>query len=181
MKTNRILCFFAFILSVCTASAQLSTLSLSAGQRHAMALRSDGSIWAWGTNRVGELGLGTNILAMSPMRIAGVTNVISISAGAFHSLAVQSNGVVWAWGTNNDGRLGNGTFISSSNPVPVSRITNAVMVAAGGNHSLALLANGHVMAWGANVAGQLGTINLCSLEISRMSWLWRLAQIFRWH
>jgi RHS repeat-associated protein len=162
MKINRILCFFAFILSVCTASAQLSTLSLSAGQRHAMALRSDGSIWAWGTNQVGELGLGTNTLAMWPMQISSLSNVVWVSAGPLHTLAVQGNGTVWAWGTNNDGRLGTGTFTATSNPVPVISITNAVMVAAGANHSLAILANGKVMAWGANSGGQLGTGNTIS-------------------
>src|ERR1035441_6552934 len=127
MKLKRILSFFVLILSICGVRAQLSTLSLSAGQRHAMALRSDGSVWAWGTNQFGELGLGTNKVILSPARVANLTNVISIASGALHSLAVQGNGTAWAWGLNNDGRLGNGTFLSSSNPVPVSQITNAII------------------------------------------------------
>jgi len=162
MKINRILALFLLILSICVAHAQLSTLSISAGQNHAMALRSDGSVWTWGTNQVGELGLGTNKSTWSPTRVPSVTNAVSISAGAFHSLAVQGNGTVLAWGTNTDGRLGNGTFVTASNPVPVTRITNAIMVAAGGSHSLAVLANGQVMGWGANVSGQLGTTNTVS-------------------
>ena len=164
MQTKRLIYLFTFLLSVAIARGQtnLTTLAVSAGQAHALALRSDGSVWAWGTNRDGELGLGTNNLVSAPQRVANVTNIISISAGALHSLAVQSNGIVWAWGLNTDGRLGNGTSTTSTNPVPVSRITNAVMVAAGGNHSLAVLANGQVMAWGSNLGGQLGTGNTIS-------------------
>jgi RHS repeat-associated protein len=164
MQTKRVIHFFILLLSIAVARGQtnLTTLSLSAGQRHALALRSDGSVWAWGTNQFGELGLGTNTLVSSPTRIASITNVISISAGPLHSLVVESNGTVWAWGTNNDGRLGSGNFITASNPVSVTRITNAVMAAAGGNHSLAVLANGSVMAWGANSGGQLGTGNTIS-------------------
>ena len=143
-------------------TTNLSTVSLSAGQKFGLTLRSDGSVWAWGTNQLGELGLGTNALAMWPTRIAGVSNVTFIATGTFHSLAVQGNGTVNSWGLNSDGRLGNGNFTSSSNPVVVTRITNAVAVSAGGNHSLALLANGSVMAWGANYGGQLGTSNTIS-------------------
>lgn len=164
MQTKRLVHFFVLLLSIAVAHGQtnLTTLSLSAGQRHALALRSDGSVWAWGTNQFGELGLGTNTIISAPTRIASITNVISISAGPLHSLAVESNGTVWAWGTNNDGRLGSGNFLTASNPVAVANITNAIMVAAGGNHSLALLANGSVMAWGANYGGQLGTGNTIS-------------------
>jgi len=164
MKNNRLVYFVIFLLSAAIARGQanLTTLGVSAGQAHALALRSDGSVWAWGTNRDGELGLGTNNLVTAPQRVANVTNIIAISAGALHSLAVQSNGIVWAWGLNTDGRLGNGTSTTSTNPVPVSRITNAVMVAAGGSHSLAVLANGQVMAWGSNLGGQLGTGNTIS-------------------
>ena len=165
MQNKRFLFFFVFLLSAVITRAdndQLTTLSISAGQKYALALRSDGTVWAWGTNQVGEIGLGTNTLVLWPTRIAGITNAVSISASSLHSLAVQSNGTVWAWGLNGDGRLGNGNFNTASNPVAVTRITNAIMVSAGGSHSLGLLANGSVMAWGANIGGQLGTGNIIS-------------------
>ncbi|HEV2329300.1 MAG TPA: hypothetical protein VGY56_10990 [Verrucomicrobiae bacterium] len=169
---KRLIPVFTLFLSMIVAHGQtnLTTLSLSAGQRHALALRSDGSVWAWGTNQFGELGLGTNALILAPTRIASITNVIAISAGPLHSLAVEGNGTVWAWGTNNDGRLGSGNFVTASNPVAVAVITNATLVAAGGNHSLALLANGSVMAWGANYGGQLGTGNTISTKQTRPLW-----------
>src|SRR5579863_3845319 len=151
MQLKRLLqCAILFLsLATCHAQTNLTTLGLSAGQKFGLTLRSDGSVWAWGTNQLGEVGLGTNTLVLWPTRVASVTNVVSISAGSLHSLAVQNNGTVWAWGLNSDGRLGNGNFNTASNPVAVTRITNAVAVSAGGNHSLALLANGSVMAWGA--------------------------------
>ena len=164
MKLHRLLLCATVLLSQVASHGQtaLSTVQLSAGQKFGLTLRSDGSVWAWGTNQVGEVGLGTNTLVLWPTRIASVTNAVSISAGSLHSLAAQGNGTVWAWGLNSDGRLGNGNFNTASNPVAVTRITNAVMVSAGGNHSLALLANGSVMAWGANYGGQLGTGNTIS-------------------
>lgn len=164
MKLHRLIFSAIILLSQATSHGQatLTTAQLSAGQKYGLTLRSDGSVWAWGTNQVGEVGLGTNTLVLWPTRIASVTNAVSISAGSLHSLAVQSNGTVWAWGLNSDGRLGSGNFSTASNPVAVTRITNAIAVSAGGSHSLALLANGSVMAWGANNGGQLGTGNTVS-------------------
>ena len=164
MKLHRLLLCAIVLLSQIASHGQtaLTTVQLSAGQKFGLTLRSDGSVWAWGTNQVGEVGLGTNTLVLWPTRIASVTNAVSISAGSLHSLAAQGNGTVWAWGLNSDGRLGNGNFNTASNPVAVTRITNAVMVSAGGSHSLALLANGSIMACGANNGGQLGTGNTIS-------------------
>ena len=162
MKLHFLRGLVVFALSAALVQAdsdQLTTQALATGQRNALALRSDGTVWSWGTNRVGELGLGTNSLILSPRRVASLSNMLAIATGPQHSLAVSSNGVVWAWGANSDGRLGNGTFISASNPVVVSVITNSITVSAGATHSLAALSDGRVVAWGANNAGQLGTGN----------------------
>jgi len=143
------------------AVGNATTLAIAAGQGHALALRSDGTVWAWGANHYGQLGVPGVSFAEFPMRVAGLSNIVSIAAGADHSLAVQSNGHVWAWGANESGQLGNGNFTSSTVPVSVAGITNAVAVAGGGfegqgSHSLALLSSGMVMAWGTNADGQLG-------------------------
>ena len=133
--------------------------AIAAGGSHALALKSNGSVVAWGSNHFGQLGDGTNTDENTPVAVSGLTSgVTAISAGSAHSLAIQSGGAV-AWGENAAGQLGDGTgnFANSSLPVQVSGLTSGVTaVAAGGRHSLALLSTGSVRAWGSNLYGQLG-------------------------
>jgi RHS repeat-associated protein len=153
-----LLCVLA-TLSVIRAhadSTQMTTLAIAAGQNQGMALRADGTVWTWGNNTDGEMGIAGVANSAFPLRISGFSGVSGIAAGWTHSLAVQSNGTVWAWGTNSSGQLGTGNFTSSGVPTQVSVITNAVAVSAGSAHSLALLSNGKVMAWGTNAQEQLG-------------------------
>src|SRR5438128_2213736 len=74
-----------------SAPPQLTTLAVSAGDIHALALRSDGTVWAWGTNRIGELGLGGTLLTPFPMHISRLSNMVGIAAGPLHSVTVQSS------------------------------------------------------------------------------------------
>jgi len=155
--TSRILSLLAAsAVSLLADSTQMTTVGISGGQNHALALRSDGSVWSWGTNNTGQMG---NTVSNSPfpVRVSGVTNAVGIGAGWNHSLAAQANGLVFAWGTNDSGQLGNGTTTTpSAVPVQVTGITNAIAVSGGQSHSLALLSNGQVMAWGLNSSDQLG-------------------------
>jgi alpha-tubulin suppressor-like RCC1 family protein len=98
-----------------TVPVQVTGLSgvavLSAGGNHSMALKSDGTLWAWGFNNVGQLGDGTNIQRLAPVQVSGLSGVMSISAGEDHSLALQNNGTVWAWGQGGHGQLGDGQIL----------------------------------------------------------------------
>ncbi len=164
-----LLIFAAFIQTLlfpaATAQQVLTTKSLAAGSSHSMALRSDGTVWTYGTNNSGELGQGSTPLSLSPRRVQGLPVIAGISAGPLHSLAVGTNGTVWAWGTNGSGRLGNGTSTTASTAVQSTGITTGTAVSAGVGHSLALLSNGRVMVWGANESGQLGTGNTNALNV----------------
>jgi len=144
------------------------TASSGAGG-HALALMSDGTVWAWGYNYYGELGNGTNTNSNLPLQVkdpagTGVLTVIaSVSAGYFHSLALKSDGTVWAWGDNQYGQLGNGTNANSNLPVqvkdptdPTGYLTGIVAVSAFVHHALALKSDGTVWAWGLGGSGQLG-------------------------
>ena len=131
--------------------------SVASGIYHNLALRTDGTVWAWGWNAYGQLGDGTATDRWKPVRVAGLDDVISVSAGGAHSLAVKADGSVWAWGWNAVGQLGDGTTTDRHAPVPVTRLfTGVSSVAAGTLHSLALSSGGSVHAWGWNGVGQLG-------------------------
>ena len=85
MKFNQIAGFcLLFLLGTTTVradSAQMTTLSIAAGQSQALALRSDGSLWAWGTNQVGEMGIVGLNSSTFPIRIPSLNGVVSVAAG----------------------------------------------------------------------------------------------------
>ena len=92
------------------------------GEHHSLALREDGTVWAWGDNTAGKLGDGTITRRLTPIQVSGLTRVVAVSAGNHHSLALRENGTVWAWGFNLHGRLGDGT--TTSRNVPVQSLIN---------------------------------------------------------
>jgi len=130
-------------------------IAISAGAWYSLALRSDGTVWAWGQNAARQLGDGTNISRNSPVQI-DLRDIVAISAGSHHSLALRSDGTVWAWGDNGSGQLGNGGVSSRSIFVQVEGLRDIVAISAGSHHSLALRSDGTVWAWGWNKGGQLG-------------------------
>ncbi|MGD9858265.1 MAG: hypothetical protein AB7U20_25270, partial [Planctomycetaceae bacterium] len=127
------------------------------GGFQSMALKADGTVWAWGANDQGELGNGSadpyNAL---PVQVSDLDDVVAVSAGETHDLALNADGTVWAWGQNNDGQLGDGTILKRTKPVQVSGLEGVVAVGTGGRWSLAVKADGTVWAWGQNNFGQLG-------------------------
>ena len=99
---------------------------------------SDGTIWAWGFNREGQLGDGTTEQRITPVPGTGLTNVAAVAAGGYHGMALRSDRDRRAWGSNAAGLLGDGTTEQRITPVPVSGLTNVAAVAAGNFHSLAV-------------------------------------------
>jgi len=133
-------------------------VAIAAGAYHSLAVKGDGTVWAWGYNADGELGNGDATFTNStvPVQVSGLTGCTSVSAGAYHSLAVKGDGTVSTWGYNGDGELGDGTETDSNTPVQVLNIAGAVAVAGGAYSSVALLKDGTVWAWGDNSTGELG-------------------------
>ena len=146
-------------------SALSFVTSVAAGERHSLALLSDGTVMAWGAGASGQLGDGEEAGSFEPVAVEGLAGVKAIAAGEAHSLALLSNGTVMAWGANEAGQLGDGNTNESDVPVPVKGLTGVVAIAASGEHSLALLGNGTVMAWGANQLGQLGDGNTAQSDV----------------
>ncbi len=131
-------------------------VAVAAGASHGLALKNDGTVWAWGNNSYGQLGDGTTKQRLAPVQVEGLSSIIAIGAGQDHSLAVRSDGTVWAWGYNCSGQIGDNTTTNRLVPVQVSNLIGAVAVAGGGTHSLALRNDGTVWAWGENDWGQIG-------------------------
>jgi hypothetical protein len=133
-----------------------SITAISAGWNHTLAVRSDGTVWAWGYNFYRVLGDGTQTNRPSPIEVPGLTGIIAVAAGQLFSLALRSDGTVWSWGHNGYAELGDGTTTNRPTPVQVSGLTGVVQISAGGRGGLALRSDGTVWSWGNNAAGQLG-------------------------
>ena len=134
------------------------TPRLSAGALHTMAVKSNGTVWAWGYNGNGHLGDGTTVSRPSPVPVADLLGTsVAVAGGYRHTVATLSDGSVWAWGLNNYGQLGDGTTVDRWLPTQVSGLAGMTAVAAGDYHSLAVKSSdGTVWAWGSNNNGELG-------------------------
>jgi alpha-tubulin suppressor-like RCC1 family protein/uncharacterized protein YjdB len=132
--------------------------SVSAGLAyHTLALKSDGTAWAWGGNAFGQVGNGTQQEQDTPVPVAGGHTWQAVSAGGFHSLGITTGGQTYAWGTNRNGQLGYGALGDvSAVPQPVSGGHTFTAISGGAEFTLALDATGGGWAWGSNSDGQLG-------------------------
>ena len=130
--------------------------AIAGGADAGYALRSGGTMYAWGGNAKGQLGNGAITNSRVPVRVRGLTGVIAIAGGMYAGYALHADRTVSAWGYNNLGELGNGTTIDSHVPVHVRKLTGVIAIAGGGLSGFALRANGTVYAWGDNGSGELG-------------------------
>lgn len=130
--------------------------SLSATGHHSLALKSDGTLWAWGYNQYGQLGDETKDSTSTPKKIGLDGEWLSASAGDSHSIAIKANGTLWTWGSNRDGALGDGTTNDSSVPIQIGTETNWQNPGAGYAFSAAIKSDGTLWAWGNSDEGQIG-------------------------
>jgi alpha-tubulin suppressor-like RCC1 family protein len=129
---------------------------VTGGVNFQLALQSPGTLWAWGADGYGQLGLGNQTNYSSPVQVGALTTWTQISCGYAHSIAVQSNGTLWAWGYGGNGQLGLSDTTNRSSPVQVGALSTWTQVACGYYYTIALQSNGTLWAWGANDYGLLG-------------------------
>ncbi|HEV3232011.1 MAG TPA: fibronectin type III domain-containing protein, partial [Candidatus Dormibacteraeota bacterium] len=138
-----------------------NVIAISSSNFDNLAVEADGSVWAWGDDRYGQLGNGTasTTPTTTPTQVTGLTNVVRVSSGwYFHELALKSDGTLWAWGLNRRGQLGDGTTTNRSTPVQTTAtgFSNIVAIATGSEFSLAMTSDGKGWSWGSENYGALG-------------------------
>ena len=133
--------------------------AVAAGATCSLALRGDGTLWAWGANSLGQLGTGDQNARTAPARVGAASNWTAVACGPDdHCVALRSDGSLWSWGNNDHGQLGLGTADADSHDTPTRVGTSSawVAVSCGDGTTLALQGNGSLWAWGANSLGELG-------------------------
>jgi alpha-tubulin suppressor-like RCC1 family protein len=159
-----------------SALAGQRIVALSLGSDHVLAIRKDGSVWAWGGNNSGQLGDGTFNASATPVAViesatTPLTNVMAIAAGWQFSLALKNDGTVWAWGRNVNGELGDGTRTGHQFAMPVMDSSGAALsdvraLAAGWGYAAAAKNDKTVWEWGRPLYLQMGAASTADLLVA---------------
>ena len=161
-----------------TISGGTNWSQVATGNRHTAAIKTDGTLWLWGSNCTGQLGDNTGSSKCSPVQtIAGGNNWKQVDASIEDNgnvscpltytwnftAAVKTDGTLWTWGNNFSGQLGDGTTIKRSSPVQtIAGGTNWKQVSLGMCHAAAIKTDGSLWSWGENCCGQLGNNTIAS-------------------
>jgi uncharacterized delta-60 repeat protein len=133
---------------------------VDAGFSWNLALKADGTVWAWGHNTLGQMGQGTNGSPLTtPTQVPGLTDVVDIVASGQHATVLKADGTVWTWGWNGNGELGRGTTgVAHPTPGqvtgvggPVSKLFQKIFAT-----TFVQKADGTIWAWGVGDNGQFG-------------------------
>jgi alpha-tubulin suppressor-like RCC1 family protein len=141
---------------------------VAGGRKHTAAIKTDGTLWTWGSNAYGQLGNNTSTDRSTPVTtFAGGTNWKQVDSGGYHTAAIKTDGTLWTWGYNFFGALGNNTTTDRSTPVTTfAGGTNWKQVAGGGYlHTAAIKTDGTLWTWGRNQFGQLGDNTITNRSI----------------
>ena len=154
---HKIIVLFTLLLTCYFATAQCFQ-EISSGYNHSVALKPDGTLWAWGGNTSGQIGNGgvNYININAPIQIGNDTNWSAISAGDYHTVAIKTDGTLWAWGYNVNGQVGDGTIINKTIPIQIGTDNNWSQVSAAWDNTIALKTDGTLWTWGANHGSEFG-------------------------
>ena len=149
-------------------SRQWKTVELSGGSSyngHALAIQQNGSLWSWGTNHDGQLGIGTSYNHQAlPVQVGTDTDWKSITNGFHFSIGVKTDGTLWGWGRNGRSQLGMAGSFDRNVPTQIGLDSNWSTVSAGSEFVIALKNDSTLWSWGYNFNGQLGHGNTSTLN-----------------
>jgi alpha-tubulin suppressor-like RCC1 family protein len=126
-----------------------SVRAIAAGDGFTLAVKMDGTAWAWGDNESGQFGGSQSKYSHTPAQVRGLNGVTAVAACRAHSLALESDGTVWSWGEDSMQR-------PSGTPVAIGGLSEVSAISAGHRHSAALKRDGTVWVWGYHGGGDLG-------------------------
>ena len=126
------------------------------------ALKTDGTLWAWGYNYKGKLGLGNTTNFSSPVQVGTLATWSKVGGSNENFFGIKTDGTLWVWGGNAHGRLGQGDAVNRSSPVQVGTLATWAQIGGGVFHAVALKTDGTLWQWGQNNVGQLGLSDIAS-------------------
>lgn len=130
---------------------------VATGGRHSCSVRADATLWCWGANFEGQLGLGDHLGRRAATQVGQRATWQSVSGGGMHTCAVRTDHTLWCWGLNYRGQLGLGGKADHDRPQQVGTDEDWASVSAGWVHTCALRTDGSAWCWGNNAFGQLGS------------------------
>jgi len=129
---------------------------VASGSVHTAAIKTDGTLWTWGYNFYGQLGINNTNTRCTPVQVFGsATNWKQVACGGNHTAAIKTDGTLWTWGRNSNGQLGTGGA-DKPTPVQVASVTNWKQVSCSNLNTAAIKTDGTLWTWGVNSYGQLG-------------------------
>lgn len=125
----------------------------SLGNEHSVAIKLDGTLWAWGGNSYGELGDGSTINRNIPVQIGNEINWKLISSDYLNTYAIKNDNTLWAWGDNTYYSYGNNTTVSSTFPIQIGSETNWKDISPGSYQKMAMKNDNSISIWGVKPFG----------------------------
>ena len=136
------------------------------GEYHVVSIKSDGTLWGWGSSDIGQLSI-TNLINPTPFQIGTATDWLKVSVGDYNTFIIKSNGTLWAMGKGSYGLLGNGST-NQSNPSlqQIGTATNWQKISASNEMTIGIRTDGTIWGWGQNDEYEMGNNTCCANQLT---------------